>query len=451
MTKLSKKQREKLLEAGRLLREAEKPVRVLRTVGWPPEVAAKFFTDGAKELPRHDYVPVDDSPVQEKLAAARKLIDGDSPAHLWLTRAAQSLETGARMLSAVGTKAFHDHSASLYKTPAAPMLDGESRPLDLALQLDETLEAFRPTDGQPLGTPEPSEVMGADELAARMRPVIERFFGEEAPEVTVVDSLSANALAGPRAIRLRRGAAFTPHDLQQLIQHEAFIHVATSLNGKAQEDLPLLAGGHPGTTRTQEGLAVFSEMITGAMDPARLRRLADRVIAIQMSIEGADFLELYQFFRERGNGEGQAFESARRVVRGGLVTGGAPFTKDVVYLEGLLQVHNFLRATVQFGRLDCLHLLFAGKLDVQDLPALIMLAENGLCRFPRFLPPWVVDSGFLISYLAYSSFLNRVNLTKVRQHYHDMLAHIPKLDIPVRESDPFVHVTVASTNGMDLD
>ncbi|MFY9974739.1 MAG: tyrosine/phenylalanine carboxypeptidase domain-containing protein, partial [Chromatiaceae bacterium] len=63
----------------------------------------------------------------------------------------------------------------------------------------------------------------------------------------------------------------------------------------------------------------------------RLRRLADRVIAIQMAIDGADFLEVYDFFMERTGDADQAFESARRVFRGGVLTGGAPFTKDVVY------------------------------------------------------------------------------------------------------------------------
>lgn len=52
--------------------------------------------------------------------------------------------------------------------------------------------------------------------------------------------------------------------------------MATSLNGQAQDDLPVLALGHPGTTRTQEGLAVFSEFVSGTLELDRFRRLADR-------------------------------------------------------------------------------------------------------------------------------------------------------------------------------
>lgn len=57
----------------------------------------------------------------------------------------------------------------------------------------------------------------------------------------------------------------------------------------------------------------------------------------------ADFLEVYAFFMERTGDADQAFESARRVFRGGVLTGGAPFTKDVVYLMGLMSVNYFIR------------------------------------------------------------------------------------------------------------
>ena len=60
--------------------------------------------------------------------------------------------------------------------------------------------------------------------------------------------------------------------------------------------------------------------------------MSDRTIAIQMAVDGADFIEVYEFFLERIHSEEQAFENTRRVFRGGVLTGGAPFTKDIVYL-----------------------------------------------------------------------------------------------------------------------
>jgi hypothetical protein len=95
------------------------------------------------------------------------------------------------------------------------------------------------------------------------------------------------------------------------------------------------------------------------------------------------------------------------------LSGGAPFTKDIVYLDGLLRVHDFLRSVVAAGRADVLMLLFCGKLDLDDIPVLCELAELGLLKPPKFLPPWAADRRFLVSYLAYSGFLGRVRMGQV--------------------------------------
>lgn len=240
-----------------------------------------------------------------------------------------------------------------------------------------------------------------------------------------MDTLSSNALATPAAIRIRRDARFTDRDAAQLLNHEAYVHVATSLNGRAQTDLRILAAGHPGTTRTQEGLAVFAEIISGAMELDRMRRLADRVIAIQMAIDGADFLQVYEYFLERSPSEDQAFENTRRVFRGGVVSGGAPFTKDVVYLFGLLQIGNTVRAAFAAGRSDCLRLLFCGKLDVQDIPVLCQLAAMGLLRAPRYLPPWVKDPRYLLALLTYSTFMNKMEVQPLHAFAEQLLADAP--------------------------
>jgi uncharacterized protein (TIGR02421 family) len=411
---------EKLKDAAALLRKAEKPVRVLRAVAWGPEVADRFFAAGEKELPQVSYTPLDAAPVHEALTAARALIDGDGPVQAWLLRIAGFIGTGADMLAAIGTQEFHRQSVNLYGSPQADLLKCDVRPLDLARMLDYVLGSFHNLE---INLDAKTDVATtAVELADRMGTVLERHFGDAAPKIELVDHLSSNALAGARYIRIRRDAVFSDRDLAQLVQHEAFVHIATSLNGTAQQAFPILASGHPGTTRTQEGLAVFAELISGAMDPSRMLRLADRVLAIQMAMDGANFLELYRFFGDRTHNKLSAFENARRVTRGGLVEGGAPFTKDSVYLDGLVRVHNFLRIAVQETRVDCIRLLFAGKMDIDDMPAITTLAANGLCTFPKFLPPWARDLRFVLSYIAYSSFLNRMNLERVRGHYKDMLA-----------------------------
>jgi uncharacterized protein (TIGR02421 family) len=426
----SQVEREKLLAAAAILREAERPVRVLRSVAWPQGTAERFLAAGGREMPEVRYQPLDASPVAALVTDARRLIQGTSPVHSWLRRIADTIDTGAQMLATVGTKGFFHLSRVLYGDPMQPLADGVTTAHALALRLDEILNSFSLRE---LGEFQVVQ-MSAEEAAAELTREMQVQFNDRAPPVQIVDELSANALAGARYVRVRRSATFTDRDVRQLIQHELMVHIATSLNGQEQRFMPILAAGHPGTTRTQEGLAVASEFITGVMDPDRLRRLADRVLAIQMAIEGADFLDLYRFFLERTHSPQHAFENARRVQRGGVLEGGAPFTKDIVYLDGLLRVHTFLLSVIQFGRIDCLRLLFCGKLDIEDIPVLCVLAEQGVCQMPRFLPAWARDLRFLVSHLAYSSFLNRVDLGRVQAHYAELLADAPR--IAIEDIDP---------------
>jgi hypothetical protein len=53
------------------------------------------------------------------------------------------------------------------------------------------------------------------------------------------------------------------------------------------------------------------------------------------------------------------------------------------------------------------------------------MAEAGLCKLPRYLPPWASDLGFLVAYLAYSRFLNQVDLDLIRKHYSALLGAAP--------------------------
>lgn len=422
----------KIRNACGLLYLATRPIRILTHLSWPIHIRESFFARNAKELPVVEYPDFDPCETLERLILARSSFNFSPLINEWLNLTAYNIETSAKMLAACGTPAFFRHSCELYGAPGDRLADEENSSLDLANQFDAAFQEFQGLD---LGAPENATVT-ADMVASEMKTAVQSFFGELAPEVAVVDDLSANALAGPTRIRIREDALFTDRDVRQLIHHEAHIHVATSLNGLAQENLQILAASHPGTTKTQEGLAVFAEFITGSMDLDRFRRLADRVIAIQMSIDGADFLEVYQYFLERIDNPEQAFENTRRVFRGGLLTGGAPFTKDIVYLDGLIRVHNFLRTMVAAGRADCLRLLFCGKIDLEDLPVIGQFAELGICNPPTFLPPWANDIRFLLCYLTYSGFLNQIDLSQVKTHYSKMLDQVPRQDMQVDVADP---------------
>ncbi|HIK43714.1 MAG TPA: DUF1704 domain-containing protein [Leptolyngbyaceae cyanobacterium M65_K2018_010] len=418
-------EKERICSVATLLHRAAKPIKILKAVGWSDQVKAEFFAQGATALPQVEYPPFDPQPVLDLVREAKRSIFGSSVIDSWLEKQANNLEIGARMLAGVGTPVFFEYSRQAYGEPTTPMRFDTETPLEMAEQIQRVIQQL---DHINLDI-SPPEYHTAAAVAQELEKAVKAHFGASAPAIEIVDTLSANALASAKRIRIRQDARFTDRDAAQLLNHEAYIHVATSLNGQAQSDLPILAAGHPGTTRTQEGLAVFAEIISGTIELNRFQRLADRVFAIQMAIEGADFLQVYQYFLDRTGKPDQAFESARRVFRGGVITGGAPFTKDVVYIYGLLQVSTAIRAIFSAGRADCLFLLFCGKLDVFDLPALCELTAAGLCRLPRFVPPWVSDPRYMLALLTYSTFMNQIELERSQEAARKMLQNAPVIEM----------------------
>lgn len=419
-------------QAAQILHDVAKPMRVLSALAWPSELRDQFLAGGAQRLPEPTYAPVDPTPVIETANAARALLQPGNVVDDWLGREADSIESTALMLAACQTSEFFEHSRALYGVPDQPLRFDPATPLELALRVHDALEELHEADMVP---PVIRSRTGA-QVAAFIESEVQEHFGDAAPEVLLVDELSANATATTSRIRIRSGAKFTTKDAAQLLNHEAFIHVGTGLNGRAQTDIPILAVGHPGTTRTQEGLAVFSEYVSGTLGLDRLRRLADRIVAVQLVVDGADFIELYRWFLDRTPNPEQAFESTRRIFRGAPMTGGAPFTKDCSYLSGYLSVTTFIRAAFTAGRADTLALLFSGKLDLFAIPALAELRSQGLVKPPKFLPPWASDPGWVLAHLTLSSFLANIDLGVVSEAMADVLEHCPRVEIQFPEAAP---------------
>jgi uncharacterized protein (TIGR02421 family) len=412
-------------QAARILHDVAKPMRVLSALAWPSELRDRFLAGGAQQLPDPTYAPVDAGPVIEALAKVRALLEPGNVVDDWLGREADSIESAVRMLAARGTPEFFEHSRALYSVPRQPLRFDPATPLELARRVHSALDELRQVDL----VPPVIRSRTGEQVAAFIDGEVREHFGDSAPEVLLVDELSANATATTSRIRIRRGAQFTTKDAAQLLNHEAFIHVGTGLNGRAQRDIPILAIGHPGTTRTQEGLAVYSEYVSGTLGLDRLRRLADRILGVQLVIDGADFIELYRWFLDRTPSPEQAFESTRRIFRGAPMTGGAPFTKDCTYLSGYLSVTTFIRAAFTAGRADTLALLFSGKLDLFAIPALGELRSQGLVQPAQFLPPWASDPGWVLAHLTLNTFLNNIDLNAVSLAMADLLDQCPRVEI----------------------
>src|SRR5690606_1987122 len=119
--------------------------------------------------------------------------------------------------------------------------------------------------------------------------------------------------------------------------HEGWVHVATTLNGANQPVCTFLSKGPPSSTVTQEGLAILVELLAFASHPTRLQRVTNRIRAVELAERGADFLEVFELFREQGLGEQESYSNTTRVFRGSTPRGG-PFTKDISYSKGFILV-----------------------------------------------------------------------------------------------------------------
>lgn len=418
---LSARTLETLRSVSAEILDAQRPIRVLRSLSWGDQAEHDFLASGGRELPRPVYrLPADVAQAGERFRVLKTGLAGGGAIETFLRETCDAFATAARMLLSAGTKEFYYHSCELYGRPASLTADRKTTNLDLAQHFAQVVDGVAGT--ATIASPADEPTLTAQEVVPILSRRFARFFTGATVRVEVVDGMAAKAAAGVDGVRLQRGARFSQRDLLQMEFHEGHVHVATALNGRAQPVLAFTGHPSPRTTATQEGLAVLTEFLTQSTSLERLRRLSDRTLAIKMAEDGADFCELYRFFLGRGHDEDAAYDCARRVCRGGLVTGGAPFTKDVCYLDGLLRVTNFLRVALVKGHLHHVRLFFAGKIDAQDIPLFARLQREGVVTEPRYTPAWARDLSYLTAFMSYSAFLGECDLSIERRRYEDLIS-----------------------------
>src|SRR5687767_1775771 len=112
---------ERLRDAAGEIQDAQRPVRILRALGWPDSVRDEFFARGARELPRVTYGP----PRFDVDATTRRLRDvaarfpGTGDLDRLVRETCESYAVGAEMLGAVGTRRFWELSRELYGGPSS--------------------------------------------------------------------------------------------------------------------------------------------------------------------------------------------------------------------------------------------------------------------------------------------------------------------------------------------
>jgi uncharacterized protein (TIGR02421 family) len=409
--------RELVARVARALADHGKKENLLEQIAWPRAVEERFFAGGADRLPEVEY-PIDRQGAEARMAglsALARSIDGDDLIAGWLRRVVGSQIDSSRLLVSVGTREFSERSRELYGGARTLFFAKGASNIELAEHL---LDRLRIHGWDEASDPEETP-LSAEEFRQSLRARLDKQRLRLDVEVVIDAGCTAKVVAGMKKVRIRPDATFPRWEAEGLWYHEVETHALTAQNGALQSKAPFLASGGPRTTRTQEGLAVFSELYHRVLTVRRLERLALRVKLVDMAEQGASFLDLYRFLLKRGSAPRDAYFDAQRICRGGRVEGGAPFTKDACYLAGLLHVYAFLNAFVRGGFRDETELLVCGRIDLEDIAALVKLRSLGILGRPKHRPRWLRYWDRLLPYFAFASFMKALDLGSIEAHYQE--------------------------------
>jgi len=409
--------------------EAQTPVRVLDAVKWDDATRQAFFAAKGRELPQIDRGYYEGRPLAFDSSAKKQEfqdIERDitrqlgqfNPVGQIMRRMCKEYRMVIRMLEARGTPDFGMISQELYGAASDAFHAGDPTLADLGLMLSDYLNNIADR-GDLRDEPKNLTAPQAVELLQKRLDVV---FGEGEGVIRVFESdgILADAAAGADYIKIRSDALFNERDVRALEVHEGLVHVGTTLNGQNQPICTFLAKGPPSSTVTQEGLAILMEVIAFASYPTRLRKLTNRTRAIHMAEEGADFLDVFGFFREQGYADDDCYSNASRVFRGS-TPDGLPFTKDLSYLKGFIMIYNYIQLAVRKGRLEQIPLLFCGKTTLEDMRTLRQLVDEGMVVPPRYLPQQFQDLNALSAWMCFSNFLNHLSLDRIEADYANIL------------------------------
>jgi len=218
--------------------------------------------------------------------------------------------------------------------------------------------------------------INAAKFADRARKEID-FYREVCPEigskVFIRDDITG-LMVSKGNLLIGRKVRVPESRVEALIQHEVGTHILTYVNGLNQPFQQLYCG-LAGSDELQEGLAVLSEYMVGGLSAPRLRLLAGRVIAAKSLIDGASFIETFrELYYTFGFAQRTAYIITSRIFRGG------GFTKDAIYLRGLVKLVDYLR---RGGKLEP---LLVGKISIKDISLINELQLRKVLK-PAFLSP----------------------------------------------------------------
>lgn len=172
---------------------------------------------------------------------------------------------------------------------------------------------------------------------------LEETFPKESFTTAPSSSLLSDSSSGRKSFKLNISKSYSMEELTIFLVHEGWAHLGTSLNGAIHTEHPWLSTWSPQTTALQEGLAILTELISGAMTKERWRKIMLRHRGTCMAEKGASISEVYSFLKYELQSDLDAFKLSLRIFRGVPLEGGMSFTKELLYLVGLVKILKHLQ------------------------------------------------------------------------------------------------------------
>ncbi|WP_194757329.1 flavohemoglobin expression-modulating QEGLA motif protein [Aliidiomarina indica] len=420
-----------LLQQARTLSDRlvqlQSPIRILDAINWDRSIRETFFANKAQKNPLidRDYYqrkPLGFDPVvlRHELAELQRDITRQlgrlSPIAQLMSRACREYRDVVRMLEARGTPEFHELSVELFGHPDDVFHANEPSLVELAHMLQAPLDSLLASDS----LPEESKSINAADAVKQLQAQLNSSMSGVDVQVMLSDGIVSDAAAGSDRIKLNQDVRFSQRELDILEVHEGWIHVGTTQNGLRQPYLTCLSKGTPSATITQEGIAVLTEVITLRSTPRRLAKLVQRIHAVALAADGAEFVDVFRKCQEQGMRDEEAYTLTQRVFRGSVPTG-KPFTKDLAYIRGFVLVYNLIRVAVQLGKIDRLPLLLTGKIAVDDFRLICELYDSGVIAAPHYVPPHFKDLRGLATWLSVGRFLGDFSFTQLENDYRPLI------------------------------
>jgi uncharacterized protein (TIGR02421 family) len=321
---------------------------------------AKFFKSKYTEPPVFKYNPIRIEPYalkQELGLLKTQDISDVSIRHLYES-VINSYHDKADLLSSLNTKKFFYNSLLYF-----------GRPTKTDIINAEYIMHLPAVTGEPKTPP----ALGVEQAIKAFKTGLESYGFESKIEISNRVISQVMVLNSKKTILFRPDAKFSRKEINALVEHEIGVHMVTTMNSSANK-LKVFNLGLPRNTMTQEGLAILSEYLSGNITMKRLKKLALRVIVVDMMCNGANFVECFNYVKDNYiSDENDVFSLVTRIFRGG------GFTKDHLYLSGFVKILRF------WEKNNSLNPLLVGKTSFAFYNTIQEMIERDMVSQPKYI------------------------------------------------------------------